>query len=329
MYQLSRRRFVVGSATAAAVLGLSGPVEFLPSALAQAGGSGAKANQNPTGMQFFRFKLGDIEVTQIFDGENVRKVENGFVLNAPVDDVRKSLVAGGLSGENIPISYTVTIIRTGGRTIMFDAGNAATSQPSAGWLQTNMKAAGIEPQSINTIVVTHFHGDHIFGLMNKDNSQIFPNAEIIMPSAEYDFWTDPAKTASLPASRQGLAKRVQATFPTWKNIRRAEGGKDVLPGVRSVSTFGHSAGHTSYAISSGKEQFMVAADVTNIHQLFVRNPGWHAVFDQDAAMAVASRRKLFDQAVADKMLIGGYHWGMPGCGTIAKDGNGYAFTPKA
>jgi len=304
-------------------------MEFLPSALAQAGGSGQNANQNPTGMQFFKFKLGDIEVTQVFDGENVRKLADDFVLNAPVDGVKKALVAGGLSGENIPISYTVTIIRAGGRTIMFDAGTAAAAQPAAGRLQTNMKAAGIDPASINTIIVTHFHGDHIFGLMDKDNAQVYPNAEIIMPAQEYNFWTDAAKTASLPAARQGLAKRVQAVFPGWKNIRRAEAGSDVAPGVRSVATFGHSPGHTSYLISSGSAQYMVAADVTNIHQLFVRNPGWVAVFDQDAAMAAETRLKLFDQAVADKMLIGGYHWGMPGCGTLAKDGNGYVFSPKA
>ena len=73
----------------------------------------------------------------------------------------------------------------------------------------------------------------------------------------------------------------------------------------------------------------MSSDITNIPALFVRNPGWHAVFDTDAQMAEATRRKVFDRAIADKALINGYHWGLPGVGKIKKDGNGYAFVPLA
>lgn len=329
MYDISRRRFVVGASTAAAVFGLAGPMEFMPSALAQAGGKGPKENQNPSGMQFFRFKVGDIEITQIFDGENVRPISPGFVKNASVEDVKKALKAGGLSGENLPISYTMTIAKIGDKHVMFDAGNAESRLPSAGRHLANMKAAGIDPAKISTVIVTHFHPDHIFGLMKADNSQMFPNAEIIVPAAEYDFWTDTGKTGSLPKNRQGLAKKVQSTFPKWKNIRRADAGSEIMKGIRAEASQGHTPGHASYHISSGNDQFMVLGDVTNIHQLFVRNPGWHAVFDMDANNAEATRRKLFDRVVADKLTVAGYHWGMPGCGTLAKDGNGYVFQPRA
>jgi len=157
--------------------------------------------------------------------------------------------------------------------------------------------------------------------MAKDtNAPIFPNATIYVPAAEYKFWTDAGTTA-------GAAKRIQAVFPTWKNIKQFEGDKEVVAGVKPINTNGHTPGHTSYVIGSGNRQLIVLGDVTNIPALFVRNPGWQAAFDSDGPKAEAARRKIFDRAIADKATITGYHYGMPGAGTIKKDGKGYAFVP--
>lgn len=327
MHDLSRRRFVVGATTAATVFGLNRQIEFMPSAWAQ--NALQESGLNPGKLQFFKFKVGDIEVTQVFEGEGQRPHNPAFIRNASVDDTKKALRDAKLSEEFVPAVFTVTIIRTGGRTIMFDSGLGTGTLPATGRLQNNMKAAGIEPSSINTVVITHFHPDHIFGLFNKDNSQVYPNAEIVLPDAEYAFWTDESRTSKLPAGVQGLAKRIQSTFPAWKNIKRIGDNVEVAPGVRSVSTHGHTPGHTSFLLSSGSQQYMVLADITNIAPLFVRNPGWHVMFDSIPQMAEATRRKIFDRAVADNLALGGYHWGMPGCGKLAKDGNGYVFTPMA
>ena len=193
----------------------------------------------------------------------------------------------------------------------------------------HLAAAGVDPGSVNHILISHFHPDHIFGLMTKapENKPDFPNAVLHVPATEYKFWMDPA-VERLPEARRPLAKRVQEMFPMMKDkVQVYEGDKEVVAGIRPIDSPGHTPGHTSYHVSSGSDQLIVLGDVTNIPALFVRNPGWHAGFDQDAATAEATRRKLLDRAVADRTMVTGYHFPFPAAGKIAKDGNGYAFVP--
>jgi glyoxylase-like metal-dependent hydrolase (beta-lactamase superfamily II) len=192
----------------------------------------------------------------------------------------------------------------------------------------NMYRAGIEPRQISTIIVTHFHPDHIWGLMGKEtNSQVFPDAQIVVPEVEYKFWTAPDLIAKLPEARRGAAQRIQATLPKWRNIKQIADGKEVIPGVRAMATHGHTPGHTSYVVTSGRQSMIVSGDVTNIAGINLRNADWQLVFDSDPAAAVASRRKVMDLAIKGKSIVTGYHWGLPGAGTIKKDGKGYVLAP--
>ncbi len=317
MYKPSRREVVL-SAAGAAVLGLSGPLRFMPSALADAARDKG----------FFKYKIGDIECISLYDGIWQKKHDKGFIKNATVDQTKAALKKAGLSDEFVPIEFAQTVIKTGGKTVLIDAGTGGQLAPTAGKMMPNMKSAGVDPKSVNTVLISHFHPDHIFGLMAKGtNEQIFPEAEIMVPEAEYKFWTDPALIPKLPERRQGLAKRIQATFPNWKNITQFSGEKEVAPGIRSLPTHGHTPGHTAFHVSSGNDQLIVAGDIANVPALFVANPSWHAVFDADAEQAQKSRIDLFDRAVADGAVIAGYHFGFPNAGKISKDGDGFVFQP--
>jgi len=316
MPNLSRRDFVVSTSMAAA-LGLN--ARLVVPAFAQ-----KTADPVPS---FVKYKVGSAEVTAVYDGIWEKAHDPAFIANASIDDVKAAMVKAGLPADFVSIPFTVVVIKNGGKTILCDSGTGGQVQPTAGKFMTNLKAAGIDPTKIDTILISHFHPDHIFGLMEKDtNKPVYPDVEIIVSNDEYKFWTDPAVIDKLPEARKGLARRIQAVFPTWKNIRQVEGEPEVAPGIRFVSSPGHTPGHRAFHLSSGSSELMISNDTAYVPALVVANPGWHGQYDQNPDLAEASRRKMLDRVVADKVMICGYHFPFPAAGRIAKDGTGYALT---
>ena len=318
MFEISKRDLILGSTGAALVFGLKTPVNFVGAAHAQRAADSLK------------YKVGDIEVFSLHEGTTERVLDAGFVKNAALEDVKKALTAGGIGPDKFANPYTVTAIRRGSNVVLFDAGFGGNGQPTTGKLAANMAAAGLDPSTVQTVVISHFHPDHISGLWVKEtNEQVFPNAEILMPEVEYKFWTDPALVDKVPEGNRANVRRIQSTFPTWKNIKQFADGAEVTPGVRAVATPGHTVGHMSFQVASGGQQLFIQGDVTGIHQLFVRNPGMHSMFDTDGPKAEATRRAFFDRVSAEKAMLAGYHFGFPNVGTLTKDGDGYAFAPVA
>ena len=310
---LSRRDFTVSAGLAAAV-GLNARLAY-----AQKTPDPAKGHVT--------YKIGEAEVTALYDGIWEKPHDPAFVSNASLDDVKAAMVKAGLTPDFVSIPFTVSLVKTGGKLILCDSGTGGQVQPTAGKMMGNMKAAGFDPASIDVVLVSHFHPDHIFGLMDKDtNKPVFPNAEIVVSDVEYKFWTDPAVIDRLPEGRKPLARRIQTVFPTWKNIRQVTGEQDVAPNMRFVMAPGHTPGHRAFHLSSGAAQLMLSNDTAYVPALVVANPGWHGAYDQDPTTAEASRRRVLDRVIADRMPIAGYHFPFPGAGTIAKDGTGYALS---
>jgi glyoxylase-like metal-dependent hydrolase (beta-lactamase superfamily II) len=281
---------------------------------------------------FYRTKVGDAEITAIYDGVWEKPHDPGYFSNATVDETKQALAAAGFTTAFVTIPIATFVIRLNGKTVLCDAGGGDQVQgfnPDSvfvsGKTLANLKAAGIDPAQVETILVSHFHPDHIFGLLGKEtNAPVFPNAEIIVSAAEYKFWTDPSLTGKLPPGRQSLARRIQTVIPQWKNVLPVEGEDEVVPGIRFVSVPGHTPGHTAFHVSSGEAQLMISSDTAYVPALCAAHPAWHGAFDQDAPLAETSRRKLLDRVIADKMLICGSHFPWPGFGRIARDGAGYA-----
>jgi glyoxylase-like metal-dependent hydrolase (beta-lactamase superfamily II) len=315
------RRTVLGTAAAAAAFGLTGKLEFIPAAEA--------AMPLEPAIGHYKYKVGSIEVTAIYDGIWRKPHDPAFIKNATVDDTKAALAKAGLATEFMPIPLTVVVLKIGDKTIMMDAGSGVGQwQKNATHLPANMAAAGIDYTKIDTVMISHFHPDHVWGLMEKGtNNPVFQNAELVVSATEYNWWTEPGRVAKLPEGRRPAGKRIADVFPTWKNWRLADDGAEVAPGVRIMAAPGHTPGHSVYLVDAGSQQFMVSGDIMYVPALLAPHPDWQGVYDQDGAMAIATRRKLIDQVIADNIKICGSHFPFPGSGTFVKDGAAYGFTP--
>jgi glyoxylase-like metal-dependent hydrolase (beta-lactamase superfamily II) len=326
MTELNRRTVLAGAAAAtAAALSAS---TAIPPARAAAPAAGKQAPG------FYRYKVGDYEVTVVTDGVNRFKLPDNFVGNVSKDEVNAALAAAYLEKDMMAVPYSPIVVNTGSRLIVIDTGtgeaNLTASKGSAGQFQANLAAAGIDAKAIDTVIISHYHGDHVNGLLKADNTLAFPNAEILVPAAEHKFWMDDGEMSRAPAGRmEGLFKNNRRVFSgeILKRVKTYEAGKEIAPGITSVATYGHTPGHTSQVIASGSSKVYVQADVTNVPFLFVRNPGWHLVFDQDPKAAEETRRKVYDMLVAEKLMVQGFHYPFPAMAHVEKSATGYREVP--
>jgi glyoxylase-like metal-dependent hydrolase (beta-lactamase superfamily II) len=316
MIDLSRREafMTAAAATALATGGMSAP------ALAQAAATG----QAPG---FYRYKVGDMTVTAINDGFAQRPLE-GFIRNAELSAVQAAMGAAFLPTNTLSISFTTLVVQNGAQVTLLDTGNGDSGAPTSGVWMRNFRAAGFTPEQVTRVVFSHFHGDHINGLRLKDGTLTFPNAELIVPAPEWAFWMDDARMGAAPEAMRGAFANVRRVFaPVAANVKQYQPGAEVAPGITSVAAFGHTPGHCVFMISSGTGKLMFMADTTNHPALFVKNPDWSAIFDMDADVARATRRRLLDMAAAEKTQVHFYHAPFPATGFIAKAGNSFDFVP--
>jgi glyoxylase-like metal-dependent hydrolase (beta-lactamase superfamily II) len=325
MTELSRRSLLVGTAAVGAAV--AGPTTMLPSANAAAPVAG-KQNAG-----WYRYKVGEFEVTAVTDGQGSNPLGDSYVVNTPKDTVAKDLEAQFLPKDKVIHTYTPTVINTGSKLVAIDSGlglgSYAQSKGALGQYQTNLKAAGIDANTIDAVIISHFHGDHINGLIGPDNKPLFPNAEIMVPEAEWAFWMDESNVSKLPEPAKGQIKNPARVFGALGNkVTKYQDKQVLVPGITAVSSPGHTPGHFSHLVSSGNSTLLVQADITaGAASLFVRNPDWQFVFDTDRPQAVATRKKLYDMAATDRIMVTGYHLAFPAIGYIEKAGTGYRHVP--
>jgi glyoxylase-like metal-dependent hydrolase (beta-lactamase superfamily II) len=321
MTAFTRRKLFATAAAASAATVLSPVI-----------GSPVRATAPAAGKQnagWYRYKVGEFEVTVVTDGQGSNPLSDKYVTNEPKDAVEKDLAAQFLPKDKVIHTYTPLVINTGSKLVAIDTGLGlgmyAQSKGAVGQYQTNLKAAGIDANAIDAVIISHFHGDHINGLIGTDNKPLFPNAEIMVPEAEWAFWMDESNLSRLPDVAKPQMPNPKRVFGALGNkVTKYGDKKELVPGITAVSSPGHTHGHHSHIVSSGSSTLLVQADITaGAATLFVRNPDWQFVFDSDRPLAVATRKKLYDMAATDKMMVQGYHLPFPAVGYIEKSGGGY------
>src|SRR5262252_1741071 len=316
MIDLTRRTVVAGTAAVADSVGSTSTQAAAPPAGKQAPG-------------VYRYKVGSHEVTVLTDGVRMFPLTESYITNAPIADVRKALAEVYLPPDKMIHHYAPIVVNTGAKLVLIDTGSGpgALKQTDGelGQLPANLAAAGIKATDIDAVVISHFHGDHVNGLLDENNKLAFPNAEVLVPAAEWKFWMDDGEMSRASKGRmEDLFKNNRRIFDALgRKVTPYEWNKEIAPGITPIATVGHTVGHTSYVVSSGSSKVYVQSDVTNHPALFARHPGWHAFFDQDGAKAEETRRKVYDMLVAEKMPVQAFHYPFPSLAYVEKAGSGY------
>ncbi len=312
---VTRRTLLAGSAAAALAMGADPAAAAAPPSDKQTPG-------------IYRYKIGTFELTALYDGIWYRPITDKFIRNAPFADVEHALADAFMPKDKLATPFTTLVVNTGKRLVLIDTGTGGQIVPSAGALRDNLVAAGIDPKAVDLIVISHFHPDHINGIKDKNNNLVFPNAEIMVPAAEWEFWMDDANMNAAPEAQKLTFRNQRRIFSDIApHIRRFEPGAEVAPGILTLAAPGHTPGHTVCSIHSGDQSLMVLGDTAQHPAVFARHPDWQAAFDIDGDAAVATRKKLFDRAAADRMLVTGYHFPFPACGHLIKTASGYEHVP--
>lgn len=319
-FRINRRALLGGAALAGAAALVGGTIGTGDTAAAAAPKQGLS---RPT---FYRFGLGDFEVTSILDGAiQLDGPQPIFGQNAPAEEVAKLAEENFLPVGRMEIVFNVTVVNTGAQVVLFDSGNGAGRRPNAGHLRELLAGAGIAPEQVDLVVLTHFHPDHIGGLM-EDGRPAFPNAAYVTGDTEYDFWSDESLLAN--EARKGNAALVQKNVvPNAPKIRFVKGGDSVASGIDAVASHGHTPGHLSYHLESQGRRLLVLGDVCNHYVMSLQRPDWHVSFDVDKEMAVAARREVLGMIAADRIPFLGYHMPPPGVGYLEVKGEGFRFVP--
>ncbi len=275
--------------------------------------AGAETKANSTIAK--SFQLGDFTVTTLLDGSLPRDgAKDIFGGGASDEDFAKVSADNFISPEVAQFFFTPTLVNTGSELVLFDTGLGQ------GGIQSALADAGVTPDQIDVVVITHMHPDHIGG-MTTDDAPTFANARYVTASPEYDFWA-----AQDAGNRVGDLVAAKVT-PLTEKMTFVEDGGEVASGITAVAAYGHTPGHTVYHLESNGQRLVLTADLANHYVWSFAHPEWEVRFDMDKAAATASRRNVLGMLAADKVPMIGYHMPFPAAGFVETRGEGFRFVP--
>lgn len=338
---MARRAMICGSVAGAIALpfGWRRVVQAQSQGQGQRQGQSQRQSQRPAGAPatgasanagFYRFSLGQFRCVSLSDGI-LQPPAKLFAGNASPEQLQAALRAGFLT-ETLKADTNVLYVDTGKNKVLIDVGSGSLNGPGAGKLLSHMAAAGLNPKVIDTVIITHAHGDHVGGF-SKLPRQVFPKARYYISSPEWRFWM--AANPTLPKLLGGpeLVKGMAATAKQQleairPQVTQVAPEQEIVPGITSISTPGHTPGHIALRIRSGDAQMIHTADVVHIVAINLWHPDWMPVFDGDPAQAVQTRQAVLAQIARDRTLMFAYHFPFPGLGHIRpRSGGGYDWQP--
>lgn len=278
----------------------------------------------------YRFQVGDIAATVLSDGL-IGGPPSIYAHDAPEAELHEVLRRAFLPTDHMTLRLNTLLLEIGGRRILLEAGAGATMGPNGGRIFENLAAIGLDAADIDVIVVSHTHPDHVGNLRDPAGGKAFPNAVVHAPRADWDFFVrnDP-DLSYMPVPRdfrdRFAAAIKRSVEPIAKDVELYDAGAEIVPGLTTVEAPGHTPGMATFLVHSGSDQLLLTADLAYHPVVNVDNP-WRPGPDRDKDTALASRRRIFDMAATDRLLVLGFHYPFPGLGRMLKTDIGYAWVP--
>ena len=314
------RLFHVTALTAAIALGSAALV------VAPTSASAAAPQLRTQAPGFYRTMLGDFEITALSDGTIALDVAK--LLAEPAAKTDAALAKAFVHGP-LETSVNAYLVNTGTKLVLIDAGAGTLFGPTLGKLLASLKAAGYQPEQIDDIFVTHMHPDHVGGL-SANGVRVFPNATLHADKRDSDFWLSQANLDQAPADSKGFFQGAMASVNPYVaagKYQPFETEGEPVPGVRTLASVGHTAGHTSYLVESKGQRLLVIGDLIHVAAVQFADPGVTIAFDSDAKAAALSRTAVFRMAATDGALVGAAHLQFPGLGHLRAAGPSWQWVP--
>ena len=279
---------------------------------------------------FFRLKVGDLEVTTLYDASAVFQLDWLKGQKATIDGVAKALRQDPHLLDAADLGF---LVNTGKQLILVDAGAGTWYGGAAfGRLATSLRSAGYTPEQVDLVLVTHLHSDHVGGLTTHDGDRVFPNAEVYVAKAESDFWLSPEIAAKAPKEAQPFFESAQAIAAPYIKAGKwhtFSGSESIVGGMEIVPLPGHTPGHSGYEFSSKGQKILFWGDTVHAQRVQLKHPEITAVFDTHPAAAAAMRNQLLPKVAGEDVVVASPHLLFPGLGRLHKEGKGYSWAPVA
>lgn len=286
----------------------------------------------PAGLR--RIRLGAFTVTALRDADVL--IDGPWPIvgeDRPKAEVEALMRENRLPPDRFRPGFTPILVQTGRETILFDTGNGEVGfvpPPEGGQLATLVRQAGLSPDQIDFVVLSHCHTDHIGGLL-AGGQRLFPRAGYVLGAREFAFWKSDDRLAAPPDGNEYKSARVFRShlLPFAERIRFVTPGETIVPGIDALAAFGHTPGHLAFHVESEGRRLLIWGDCAHHEVASLARPDWHALFDMDKAAGAATRRTIYDMAATDRILVAGYHTAFPSLGHVVRDGAGYRWLPVA
>ena len=277
---------------------------------------------------WYRFMLGDFEVTALSDG--FLDLGTDVLQNVKKDEIQRGLARAFLpAGDKVETSVNAYLINTGSELILIDSGTGKLFGPTLGFVVENLKASGYDAAKVDKVLITHMHGDHLGGILTPEGAIAFPHAQIMPSQAESDYWLSESQMATVSKDKQDafrMAQKLSGPYRASGQWKPFAVGSQVAPGIRAIPG-GHTPGHSSYLVESKGQRMIVLGDVIHFGAVQFPRPEISVAFDVDQHAAIAARKALFAQAAKERTLLAGAHLAFPGVGHIRVQGAGYDWVP--